>query len=188
MSGFILASRSPRRRDLLASVGLHPRVMASDVDESVAPGEAAIAYGERVAAAKVAACRASAPVLAADTVVTLGGEVFGKPADAAGAARMLRRLSGRRHQVHTAVALRPKEGESPRVIVVTTQVGFRMLTEGEIDRYVASGEPLDKAGAYGIQGLGGALVADVSGSYSNVIGLPLVETLALLAPLGIVPC
>ena len=188
MSDFVLASRSPRRRDLLASVGLHPQIAASDVDERWFDAEDPVKYGVRVATAKAAACAASRPVLAADTVVALGAEVFGKAADAEHARSMLRRLSGVRHQVHTAVALRPGESAEAQIIVVTTQVLFRVLTDQEIARYVATEEPMDKAGAYGIQGLGGALVDQVEGSYTNVVGLPLAETLALLAPLGIMPC
>lgn len=188
MSGFVLASRSPRRRDLLAAVGLTPTIVASDVDETPHPDERPVGYGLRVACAKASACLAPEPVLAADTVVALDDEIFGKAPDAAAAVAMLRRLSGRRHQVHTAVALRPSLGAEVKTIVVTTQVSFRTLTSGEIERYVATKEPMDKAGAYGIQGRGGALVATVEGSYTNVVGLPVEETLALLAPLGIRPC
>ena len=188
MTGFVLASRSPRRRDLLAAVGLSPVIMASDVDETPRPNEAPIPYGKRVAAEKAAACSAAEPVLAADTVVALGDKIFGKAPDIAAAVRMLKELSGRQHQVHTAVALRPAGGGAIETIVVTTQVSFRTLSDSEIERYVATGEPMDKAGAYGIQGRGGALVSTVDGSYTNVVGLPVEETLALLAPLGVTPC
>ncbi len=188
MSPFVLASRSPRRRDLLASVGLHPTRFAPDVDERPHPEEAPVPYGLRVARDKVAACDAASPVLAADTVVALGDEIFGKAPDAAGAVAMLRRLSGRWHRVCTAVALRPTRDASIATMVVTTNVQFRTLSEAEIERYVATQEPMDKAGAYGIQGQGGALVATVQGSYTNVVGLPLDETLALLSTAGIKPC
>ena len=188
MTQFVLASRSPRRRDLLAAVGLSPRIIASDVDETPRPDESPIPYGLRVATAKAEACPAAEPVLAADTVVALDDEIFGKAPDAEAAVAMLQRLSGQRHQVHTAVALRPSLTHAIEAIVVTTQVSFRMLSRSEIERYVASGEPMDKAGAYGIQGLGGALVSKVDGSYTNVVGLPVEETLALLAPLGVTPC
>ena len=188
MSGFVLASRSPRRRDLLASVGLTPTISASDVDETPVLGEDPMVYGRRVAKAKAAACPAAEPVLAADTVVAMAGEIFGKAANVSDAQAMLRRLSGREHQVHTAVALRSSPVAKIETIVVTTQVRFRALSDAEIERYVRTGEPMDKAGAYGIQGEGGALVASVHGSYTNVVGLPLEETLALLAPLGILPC
>jgi septum formation protein len=120
-----------------------------------------------------------AVVVAADTVVTLGGDVLEKPADAADAYRMLRTLSGQVHQVHTAVAV--GTGDALHDVVVTTQVAFRALSDGEIARYVATGEPMDKAGSYGIQGEGGALTDWVQGSYTAVVGLPLKETLELLA-------
>ncbi|MEO1338937.1 MAG: Maf family protein [Myxococcota bacterium] len=188
MSAFVLASRSPRRRDLLAAVGLHPEILASDIDERPLEGEAPIVYGRRVARGKAEACSATLPVLAADTVVALGDEIFAKAPDPAAAEHMLRRLAGHQHQVHTAVAWRPARDADTQTIVVTTQVTFRQLTDDEIRRYVATGEPMDKAGAYGIQGGGGALVAHVTGSYTNVVGLPLEETLTLMAPWGIKPC
>lgn len=188
MTPFVLASRSPRRRSLLASVGLNPEVQASDVDETPEPAEDPVAYGQRVASAKAAASPSPLLVLAADTVVAKDGVIFGKAVDEADARRMLRALSGQLHHVHTAVALRPDLHASIESIVVSTEVRFRALTDGEISRYVASGEPMDKAGAYGIQGLGGALVASVRGSYTNVVGLPLEETLALLSRRGIMPC
>ena len=145
-------------------------------------------YGLRVAKDKVAACRAAEPVLAADTVVALGDEILGKAPNPAGAEAMLRRLSGRWHRVCTAVALRPSVDADVTAIVVSTEVQFRQLSDAEITRYVATGESMDKAGAYGIQGRGGALVATVQGSYTNVVGLPVEETLALLATVGIKPC
>ena len=169
-------------------MGLNPSIMASDIDETPRPDEGPVAYGLRVASAKADACPAEVPVLAADTVVALHDEIFGKAPSPEAARAMLQRLSGQTHQVHTAVALRPSCGADVQTTIVTTQVRFRTLSESEIARYVATEEPMDKAGAYGIQGRGGALVADVSGSYTNVVGLPLEQTLAMLAPLGIVPC
>lgn len=181
---FVLASASPRRRELLASVGLNPAVSPTEVDETPHPDEAPLRYALRVATAKAEACVAALPVLAADTVVALDGELLTKARDVAEAVRFLDRLSGRVHAVHTAVVLRTPEGEVHRR-TVSSSVRFRSLGRAEIERYVASGEPMDKAGAYGIQGRGGALVAELHGSYSNVVGLPLEESLELLALVGI---
>jgi septum formation protein len=174
---FVLASQSPRRRWLLASVGLEFDVRPADVDETPHPGEAPDAYAARVALDKARAVEAEV-VLAADTVVALDGTILTKAWSEPEAIAMLRRLSGRTHYVHTAVALVAAGIEHETI--VTTEVRFRTLGDAEIRRYVASGEPMDKAGAYGIQGDGGALVAEVRGSYTNVVGLPLEETLALL--------
>jgi septum formation protein len=188
-----LASASPRRSELLRQLGVEARPLLADADEDAealeAPrhGEAPLAYVKRVALAKHAAAGArlarrglpAAPVLAADTTVALGRAMLGKPADARDAARMLRLLSGRRHRVLTAVAL-GLPGRAPRLAVTATQVQFAPLTPADIRAYVASGEPFGKAGAYAIQGTGGAFVARVNGSVSGVIGLPLCETRALL--------
>ncbi len=186
MAPFVLASASPRRRALLASAGLRPEVRPADVDETPRAAEAPVAYALRVALDKAAAVHVDGgpPVLAADTVVALDGACLGKGSDPDEARRMLRALSGRSHAVHTAVVVR---AEVVHCDVVTTEVRFRRLGEAEIERYVATGEPRDKAGAYGIQGEGGALVASVRGSYSNVVGLPLEETLRLLALVGVAP-
>ncbi len=180
----VLASASPRRRELLAGLGVTFEVSPADVDERVHPGEDARAYVRRVArekAAKAAQGAAGKRVLAADTSVVLDDEVLGKPSDAEDAKRMLRRLSGRAHWVFTAVAL---DGPSRDELLVETRVHFRELTEGEIAWYVSTGEPLDKAGAYGIQGRAGMFVERIEGSPSNVIGLPLAETVALLERAG----
>jgi septum formation protein len=180
----ILASGSPRRRELLGNLGLSFEVKAADVDESTRPGESARLYVGRLAREKAAAVAAQVPgalVLAADTTVVLGEEIFGKPERAAEAARMLRALSGKPHQVLTAVSL---AGTAAGSCVVTTTVHFQPLGEQEIAWYVASGEPMDKAGAYAIQGKGGAFVRAIEGSYSNVVGLPLSETVALLREAG----
>ncbi len=181
MTSLLLASRSPRRRELLALLGVRFESIDADVDERQFPGEDARDYVRRLARAKAAAGHsrdASAlPVLAADTTVVVEGEVLGKPEDEADARRMLMKLSGRWHEVHSGIALLGRRGHC---VCVTTRVCFRPLHEHEIARYWASGEPADKAGAYGIQGLGGVFVTRIDGSYSNVVGLPLAETVALL--------
>lgn len=184
-TSLVLASASPRRRDLLSQLGLRFTVAAADLDETPLAGEAADAYVLRLARAKARAVAGRFPgawVLAADTTVALGSELLGKPADAAEARQMLSRLSGRAHSVYTGVAL---AGRAEADTVVRSGVTFRTLTAGEIDWYVGTGEPLDKAGAYAVQGRGGFLVASVDGSPTNVIGLPLGETLELLARAGV---
>lgn len=183
MANFVLASASPRRRDLLAAVGLKPEVAPADVDESVLEGEAPDVYGLRVATDKARAGGHPSAVLAADTVVALDGRSLGKPASAEEAKAILQALSGRVHQVYTAVVLLA-QGELYQRLV-TTEVRFRTLSSAEIEAYVGTGEPMDKAGAYGIQGQGGAMVAELRGSYSNVVGLPVEETLALLREGGV---
>ena len=172
----ILASASPRRADLLTSAGFTFEVAVADVDETPHPGEPPQASALRVARAKAAAiaarCRESGnQVLAADTVVVVEGEILGKPADAADAARMLKTLSGKVHDVHTAVVLRSPEGE--RSAVVTTRVHLLPLTENEIAWYIESGEPEGKAGAYAIQGRAARFIERIEGSWSNVVGLPI---------------
>lgn len=179
---FVLASASPRRRDLLAQVGLYPRIQPADVDEGVRPGESPAGYAVRVAADKARAVASAEPVLAADTVVALEDRSLGKPASEAEAKAMLTVLSGRTHHVHTGVVL--VLGGAQHDLLVTTEVRFRQLSGAEIEAYVATGEPLDKAGGYGVQGRGGALTAEIRGSYTNVVGLPLEETLALLSREG----
>ena len=185
----LLASRSPRRADLLRTLGVEFRLVDVEVDETPGRHEAPDAYVRRLArekarAGQAAAPAASPPVLAADTTVVLDGEILGKPLDDADARAMLARLAGRPHEVLTGVAVLDGRGLLVDT-VVATRVRFRALTPAEIAAYVASGEPLDKAGAYGIQGLGGALVERIEGSYSNVVGLPLAETLALLDAAGV---
>jgi septum formation protein len=178
----VLASGSPRRLELLASLGLECEVFPVDIDETPHPGEAPADCARRLASEKAAAAvRRHGPaalVLAADTVVALGEEMLGKPADAADAARMLRRLSGRTHEVHTAVAA-CRFGETS-FRLSSSEVTFRDLRDAEIEAYVATGEPLDKAGAYGIQGLAAVFVTRLCGSYTGVVGLPLSETAQLL--------
>jgi septum formation protein len=160
------------------------RVVPADADETPLPGEQPAAYVERVARCKadlVAPAHTGAWVLAADTAVVVDGEILGKPRDAADAHRMLARLSGRAHTVMTAIALAGQRVDGSRV---ETGVIFRRLGPAEIAWYVSTGEPLDKAGAYALQGAGGAFVTRVEGSVSNVVGLPLAETLEMLSRAG----
>ena len=178
----VLASRSPRRIELLARAGVDVTVDPADIDESQFPGESARDYVVRMASAKSAVVAQRHPgctVIAADTTVDLGGEVLGQPADDDDARRILTALSGRTHTVRTAVSVR--DAGTERTAVVETLVTFASLSPARIDWYVASGEPAGKAGAYAVQGLGMALVAGLSGSLTNVVGLPVPETLALLA-------
>jgi septum formation protein len=188
MGRLILASASPRRRALLAQAGFDFEVRASEIDESLLPGEAAAAYVERLAIEKAqAVCalydRASGPVtvLAADTAVVLpDGEILGKPRNAADARRMLRLLSGRTHAVMTGLAAVSSEQERLASAVEMTHVTFLVLTDEEIAAYVAGGEPLDKAGAYAIQGYAARWIPRIEGDYFNVVGLPIARTVALL--------
>ncbi len=182
----ILASASPRRKELLDQIKVKYRVYPVDLDETPLPNETPLDYVQRLAAEKSAACIAklgeSLPVLAADTAVVLGDLIMGKPKDRDDALYMLRQLSGKMHKVYSAVSLRGREhGQA----VSVTEVTFRLLTEAEIAAYWQSGEPLDKAGSYAIQGLGGVLVASINGSFSGVVGLPLFETAELLSRQGI---
>ena len=181
---FVLASASARRRELLARVGLWPEVRPSNVDERVLPREDPERYAVRVALDKARASTAEGAVLAADTVVAFDGRSLGKPDDAASAEQMLGRLSGQTHWVHTGVVLRGSDGAFVSCRV-STRVRFRNLGSREISEYVASGEFEGKAGSYAVQGLGGALIAEIHGSYTNVVGLPLEETLELLQQAGL---
>jgi len=187
----VLASQSPRRRELLASVGMACEVRPAGTDESLRPGELPAEYVRRVAREKAFAVRAEAGevVLAADTAVVLGEEVLGKPRDADDARRMLRALSGKSHRVLTGVHGRrpPASGlaGAEATLLCSTAVRFAALSDRQVEWYVESGEPLDKAGAYAIQGAGGAFVCGVEGSVSNVVGLPLAETVRLLEGLGV---
>ena len=185
-----LASRSPRRQELLAQIGVKFEVMEADVNESVVDGESPRAYVERLARAKAEAGwrrverdnLPRAPVLGADTTVAVGGRILGKPADDKEAAEMLAALSGRLHQVLTAVAV--KHDSRLESAVSVSEVRFKTLTKEEIARYVATGECEDKAGAYGIQGHAARFVAELRGSFSGVVGLPLYETAQLLEQIG----
>jgi septum formation protein len=183
-SRLVLASQSPRRRELLSQLGLELDVRPSAADETVHPGEPPRDYVLRVAREKARAVPGGL-VLGADTAVVLGDEVLGKPADDEDARRMLRALSGTEHEVLTAVAVRRAAPPLELDALVSTRVRFARLSAAEIDWYVATGEPHDKAGAYAIQGAGGAFVLSVAGSVSNVVGLPLAETAALLRQAGL---
>lgn len=184
-----LASASPRRRDLLAQLKLDVLLLPQQLDESPAAGESPQDYVLRLAGDKARAAladpdyRLALPVLAADTTVVCDGQLLGKPRHLAEAVDMLGRLSGRQHQVLTAVAVADRQRLAH--VCVSTTVSFRHLTENEMLAYWHSGEPVDKAGAYAIQGLGAMFVSRVEGSYSSVVGLPLFETVQLLAGFGV---
>ncbi|MEJ0036831.1 MAG: Maf family protein [Gammaproteobacteria bacterium] len=183
-----LASVSPRRRELLTQIGVPHVVTGAHIDESVHPGERPHDYVQRMARTKAQTVweqDLSLAVLGADTTVVLDGQVFGKPADRADALRMLGLLSGRTHEVLTAVALASKDGLAMRVSV--SSVRFRALGADEIAAYWETGEPRDKAGAYAVQGLGAVFIEALSGSFSGVMGLPLFETSQLLHAAN-VPC
>lgn len=181
-----LASTSPRRRELLAQLGLSFTVLRLDIDESRCEGEAPDDYVARLACEKAAAGLALAGegvVIAADTTVVLGEDILGKPVSREAAIAMWSRLSGGEHRVLTGVAVATCERTDVRV--VSTTVRFRTLSRAEMEAYWASGEPADKAGGYAIQGRGAIFVSGIEGSYSNVVGLPLAETAELLAGFGI---
>lgn len=182
----LLASQSPRRRELLKAAGVSFQLFSPSIDETPAKRERPKDLVRRLAQQKAAAALEEARrigathVLAADTVVALGITVMNKPEDDGDAARMLRRLSGKSHHVFTGCSVLDVKSGKQRTIVVGTAVRFRKLSRADIERYVSGGEGRDKAGAYAIQGEGAALIDDVRGSYTNVIGLPVPEVLALL--------
>lgn len=183
----VLASTSPRRRELLGALGIPFAIDTPDVDETRGPGEAPRPYARRLALAKAAAVAARherSVVIGADTIVVLDGDVLGKPGSRREARGMLARLSGRTHVVHTAVAV-VAPGRAALRLLATSRVRFAPLAPATIARYVESGEPMDKAGAYALQGRGAAFVAAVSGSVTNVIGLPLAELVAALEGAGL---
>jgi septum formation protein len=185
MARLLLVSASPRRRELLAAAGVATDVDPVDVDEAVLEGESPAGYVERVARTKAAAGARRHPdrlVLGADTTVTLDGEVLGKPVDADDARRMLRRLSGRTHDVLTGIAVAWRG--ALRSHVERTAVTMSPLSDADIEWYVASGEPLDKAGAYAIQGLASRFIAGIDGSYTNVVGLPVAAAIELVRKTG----
>ncbi len=182
-----LASGSPRRRELLAQLGVSFELLVTDIDESLQPGEPGDEYVRRMASdkARTALARVTvrrAPVLGADTAVIVDQHILGKPEDKAAAMAMLHRLSGRTHDVLSAVAICNDERET--VAVSRTVVTFRSLSDAEIDAYWATGEPHDKAGGYAIQGLGAVFIESIRGSYSGVMGLPLFETAHLMHGFG----
>jgi len=182
----VLASASPRRAALLRALGVEPRVVPADVDETPLVGEDAASLVARLSRAKAAAVALTHPgslVIAADTTVLLGDEVLNKPGDAAENAAFLAAMSGREHRVLTGHCLRLAGAEE--AVVVTTRVRFRQLDPGEIDRYVASGEGVDKAGGYAIQGRGSALVAGIEGCHSNVVGMSVPAVVEAAARLGV---
>jgi len=176
----LLCSASPRRREFLERLGVRFAAAPAHIDEAQRPGELALDYVRRMAREKAEACaRPGYAALAADTVVVVGGEVLGKPRDRSDAERMLRRLAGIEHKVITAVCV------PPEVRSVETRVKFAPLSEAQIRWLVASGDGDDKAGAYAVQGLAGAFVERIDGSVTNVVGLPLVETLEMLSRAGV---
>ncbi|MGE7959713.1 Maf family protein [Pseudomonas sp. NPDC089530] len=194
MKTLYLASGSPRRRELLTQIGVPFTAISADIDETPLPDESPVAYVERLARDKAAAGyaliagdqpQAGACVLGADTAVVLDGRILGKPVDQADAQSMLMALADREHEVLTAIAV--LEGQRCESRVVRSLVRFRGIDEAEAARYWASGEPRDKAGGYGIQGLAAVFVAGLNGSYSAVVGLPVCETAELLGHFGI-PC
>lgn len=194
MTPLFLASGSPRRRELLTQIGVPFQVVSASIDETPLSDECPAAYVERLARAKARAGRehllgssVSAPfcVLGADTAVVLDDQILGKPVDEANALSMLMALSGREHEVLTAIAILAAERCETRV--VRSRVSFRTISQQEAARYWASGEPQDKAGGYAIQGLAAVFVAGLNGSYSGVVGLPVCETAELLGQFGI-PC
>ena len=192
----ILASASPRRREILTTLGIPHRIEAADIDESTREGESPHDYVARLAAGKasVVAARTSSSdfVLAADTTVVLDGVILGKPESDADAKQMLRGLMGRAHEVLTGIAVlrgqseQTSIGEAPRVQVVRTEVHFVAANDASIDHYVACGEGRDKAGSYGAQGRAMGFISSLNGSLSNVIGLPAAETIALLVEAGVI--
>lgn len=192
-----LASQSPRRAQLLGQLGVRHELLLAAPDEdaealeAVLPGESPTAYVQRVTGLKLDAAVArhrrlglpNAPILCADTTVALGRDILGKPADAKDAERMLGRLAGTTHRVLTAVAV--QKGRSRHAALNVSRVRFAPMTRAQIARYAASGEPLGKAGAYGIQGAAAAYVEHIGGSYSGIMGLPMFETAALLRSVGL---
>ncbi|MBW2060401.1 MAG: septum formation inhibitor Maf [Deltaproteobacteria bacterium] len=192
MSGLclILASNSPRRRELLTLAGIDFEIQPSEVDETVKPGETPSAYVLRLARAKAEWCADHNPVswiLGADTIVVLDSKIMGKPRNRAEAAKMLQGLSGRRHEVLTGYCLLNRKLNECQCNCVRTEVEFRRLTSSDIENYLDSKEPIGKAGAYAIQGRGAALVSTINGSYTNVVGLPLAEVIELLRRFDLAP-
>jgi septum formation protein len=184
----LLASASPRRSALLTQIGVEHQVRPVDIDERIQPGEAPAQYVRRLAIAKAETLwsrlmeQDRQPVLGSDTSVALANEILGKPADRADGLQMLKRLSARTHQVYTAVALRHAAGCETRLSV--SEVTFRALSRTEMEAYWRSGEPVDKAGGYAIQGQAALFIERIAGSYSGIVGLPLFETAELLHMIG----
>jgi nucleoside triphosphate pyrophosphatase len=182
----ILASGSPRRRQLLELIGIRHEVRPSNVDEKIKGKETPRKHAERLAREKASVFAKAEPdsvIIAADTIVVINGKILGKPANAVDAGSMLALLNGRNHTVFTAVAV--ARGSRLKSGVEEVHVKFRKLTDNEIDAYIATGEPMDKAGAYGIQGFGATIVERIEGDYFAVMGLPIVRLVRLLAELGV---
>jgi septum formation protein len=182
----VLASASPRRRQLLDLIGIEHEVRPANIDESMRPREAPRRHAERLAREKATAIAKRDPdliTIAADTIVVINRKVLGKPRDTDDAARMLALLSGREHVVTTAVAV--SRGKKLRSAVEEVRVKFRRLRDDEIEAYIATGEPMDKAGAYGIQGYGATIVERIEGDYFAVMGLPIVRLIGLLRDVGV---
>lgn len=187
-ASIVLASASPRRREILTQIGVSFTIQEHSVDEVLLVGEAPETYVQRLALEKALSVQAmqtqeSAPILGSDTIVVCSGQILGKPADKEDGLRMLRLLSGAQHQVFSAVAVCC--GDKRQTVLVRSDVTFKTLSDQEIERYWQSEEPLGKAGAYAIQGLGGMFVTSLSGSYSGVVGLPVYETSQLLLAFGV---
>lgn len=186
----VLASASPRRRELLTQIGLKFQVVPSRAEELVLPGETPEEHVIRLSIDKASDVAAQKEVegrwfIGSDTIVLCDGQILGKPADERHAAQMLRMLSGQEHRVLSGYAILDRQTGEQRAEAVSTKVRFRELTDAEIARYIASGEPADKAGAYAIQGLGVCFVAEIEGSYTNVVGLPLCRLTLALKQLGV---
>ena len=182
----VLASSSPRRRELLALVGISHQVRPANIDETLRPRETPRRYAERLAREKATAVATRDPnmiTIGADTIVVINRKILGKPADAEQAGAMLRQLSGREHTVVTAIAV--SRGKKLRSAVDEVRVRFRKLRADEIDAYIATGEPMDKAGAYGIQGYGATIVECIDGDYFAVMGMSLVRLVGLLRDVGV---
>lgn len=186
MAKIILASASPRRRELLNQINVQCIVQSVDLDETPLPNETPANYVQRLALEKALACREKfnpeLPILAADTSVILGKKIMGKPQNEADGLEMLRQISGKTHHVFTAIAL---IGKKQQTALSVTEVEFKTLSEKEILAYWQSGEPLDKAGSYAIQSKGSVFISKINGSFSGVMGLPLFETAQLFAAEGI---
>ena len=185
----VLASASPRRKELLTRIGLDIAVIPADIDETVLPDELPEAHVERLSLAKARAIAGRSDVggrwfIGSDTVVVRDDVILGKPASTADAAVMLRSLAGRSHRVVSGYAVVDREQNRFEAAAIATRVTFRELTDAEIAGYIATGEPADKAGAYGIQGIGASLVRSIDGSYTNVVGLPLCEVVETLERMG----